>query len=397
MLDRLAERGIDPAALGLDLNSSLDINDVRDSGNTGIGLVWSRQWHPRVQSNVSLGYSRFTDIRDRSTQVGANGNPSAEENHVEDLTFKATVPFTLGVGHTLEGGIEVTAHDIAYNLQSGTGRRGGGDSPLAAILNQSESGRLTSVFLQDHWLVGSRLLVVPGVRLTSFDRSGTRYTEPRLAATFFVNDRFKLKAATGRYHQFTSQITREDVLQGNQEFWSLANGTTVPVSAATHIIAGGAYERGNLLIDVELFSKDLSELTQFAPRLVNASAEIDYDDFFYHGDGTARGAEVLVQNRSGRHTGWVSYTLSKVEESFPTLEATPFPATHDQATSWKSSTCSRSETGISPRRGSTRPASHTRNRSGWKLSSFRSARSTVWLRAQRTAPGSPLIIGWTWR
>ena len=331
LLDRLAERGIDPAALGLDLNSSLDIADVRDSGNTGIGLLWSRQWHARVQSEVSLGYSRFTDIRDRSTQVGANGNPTTEDNHVEDITFKATVPITLGVGHTLEGGIEVTAHDIAYNLQSGAGRPGGGGtSPLAAILSQSERGRLTSLFLQDRWLFGSRLLVMPGVRLTSFDRTGTRYTEPRFAATFFVNDRFKLKASTGRYHQFTSQITREDVLQGNQEFWSLANGTTVPVAGATHLIAGAAYERGDLLIDVELFSKDLSDLTQFAPRFINPTAEIDYDEFFYHGDGTARGAEVLVQKRSGRHTGWVSYTLSKVEETFPTLEIEPFLANHDQ-------------------------------------------------------------------
>ena len=104
----------------------------------------------------------------------------------------------------------------------------------------------------------------------------------------------------------------------------------MPVSAATHVITGGAYERENLLIDVELFSKDLSELTQFAPRLATASAEINYDDFFCHGDGTARGGEVLVQKRSGRHTGWVSYTLSKVEGSFPTLETAPFLANHDQ-------------------------------------------------------------------
>ena len=330
LLDRLAERGIDPAALGLDVNSSLDITDVRDSGNTGVGLVWSRQWHDRVQSDVSLGYSRFSDLRDRSTQVGGNGNPSAEDNHVEDITFKAAVPITLGVGHTLEGGIEVTAHDIAYNLQTGAARPGGGTSPLAAVLNQAERGRLTSLFLQDRWLIGTRLLVVPGVRHTSFDRTDTRYTEPRLAATFFMNDRFKLKASAGRYHQFTSQITREDVLQGNQEFWSLANGTTVPVAAATHLIAGAAYERGDVLIDVELYSKDLSDLTQFAPRFVNPSTEIDYDDFFYHGDGTARGGELLIQKRSGRHTGWVSYTLSKVEETFPSLEPDPFLANQDQ-------------------------------------------------------------------
>ena len=336
LLDRLRARGIDPAERGLDLNSSFDISDVRDSGNTGVGLMWSRQWSTRVQSEVSLGYSRFNDIRDRTSRVGSNGNPSAENNHVEDLTFRATVPVTLGAGHRFEGGVEVTSTDIAYSLQAGVGApRGGnpegGATQLAGILNQSSQGRLRSVFLQDHWLLGSRLLVVPGVRLTDFDQTSTRYTEPRLAATWFMNDRFKLKAATGRYHQFTDQITREDVLQGDREFWSLANGTTVPVAEATHLIVGGAYERGDLLIDVEVFSKDLSQLTQFAPRLIGASTEVNFDDFFYHGTGTARGAELLLQKRlSARHTGWVSYTVSKVEELFPELQADPFLAAHDQ-------------------------------------------------------------------
>ena len=330
IFDRLQARGIDPAALGLDLNSSFDITDVRDSGNTGVGFVWSRQWNRRVHSDVSLGYSRYDDVRERSARVGSNNNPSAEDNRVEDLTFKASIPITLGVGHTLEGGLEVTSNDIAYGFQSGAIRQGDAESPLADVLNQSTQGRLTSLFLQDRWLLGSRLLVVPGIRLTSFDGTSQSFTEPRLAATYFVNDRFKLKAAAGRYQQFTNRITREDLLQGNREFWSLANGTTVPVARATHLIGGGAYERGSLLVDVEIFAKDLSDLTQFAPRLTEASAELDFDEFFYHGDGTVRSAEVLVQKRTGRHTGWVAYTLSKVEEVFPEFEPDPFPATHDQ-------------------------------------------------------------------
>ena len=331
LFERLLARGIDPAERGLDLNSTLDITDVRDSGNTGVGLVWSRQWNSSVLSEVSLGYSRFQDVRDRARQIGSNANPSAESNLVDDLTFKATVPITLGVGHTFEGGVEVTGNRLSYSLQSGQGQGARlGASPLASVLHRDEGGRLAAAFLQDRWLIGSRLLLVPGVRLTHFDRTGGRYTEPRLAATLFVTDTFKLKTAAGRYHQFTNRITREDVLQGNREFWSLSDGTTVPVAEATHLIGGASYERGDLLVDVELFTKDLTDLTQFAPRFATASDDLDYDAFFYRGTGTARGGELLVQKRSGRHTGWASYTLSAVEESFPDLQAAPFPATHDQ-------------------------------------------------------------------
>ena len=331
LFERLLARGIDPAERGLDINSSLDISDVRDSGNTGVGLVWSRQWNSSVLSEVSLGYSRFQDVRDRARQIGSNANPSAESNLVDDLTFRATVPITLGVGHTFEGGVEVTGNRLSYSLQSGQGQGARlGAGPLASVLNRDEGGRLAAAFLQDRWLIGSRLLLVPGVRLTHFDRTGGRYTEPRLAATLFLTDAFKLKTAAGRYYQFTNRITREDVLQGNREFWSLSDGTTVPVAEATHLIGGASYERSDLLVDVELFTKDLTDLTQFAPRFAAASDDLDYDAFFYRGTGTARGGELLVQKRSGQHTGWASYTLSAVEEWFPDLQAAPFPATHDQ-------------------------------------------------------------------
>ena len=331
LFERLRERGIDPAERGLDPNGTLDISDVRDSGNTGVGLIWSRQWNPSVLSEVSLGYSRFEDVRDGSRQLGSNDNPSTEGNQVEDLTFRATVPITLGVGHTFEGGVEVTENRLSYSLESGQGQGARfGASPLASVLNRYERGRLAAAFLQDRWLIGSRLLLVPGLRLTHFNRTGGRYTEPRLAATLFLTDTFKLKTAAGRYHQFTNRITREDVLQGNREFWSLSDGTTVPVAEATHLIGGASYERGGLFVDVEFFTKDLTDLTQFAPRFTAASDDLDYDDFFYRGTGTARGTELLVQKRSGRHTGWASYTLSQVEESFPDLQAAPFPATHDQ-------------------------------------------------------------------
>ena len=50
---------------------------------------------------------------------------------------------------------------------------------------------------------------------------------------------------------------------------------------------------------------------------------------FYRGTGKARGLEVLAQRKAGRHTGWASYTLSRVTYDFPDLGA-PFVADHDR-------------------------------------------------------------------
>ena len=333
--DGLRDRGIDPADLGLDATSGLDFDNLRDYGTTGVGLIWERQWRPNVRSRMSLGYSRFGDVRDRGTRLGRfNLAPTGERNVVEDLMFKAAAPVTLGAGHTLEAGVEVTSNSLEYVFRTGVLARAaaaGEESPAGSVLELGASGLLAAAYLQDRWLIGSRLLLVPGIRLTRFDRTGAGYTEPRLAGTLFVTDAFKLKAAAGRYYQFTNRIIREDVLQGNREFWSLSDDETVPVAEATHLIGGATYApRGGLVVDVELFSKELSNLTLFAPRLASATAGVDFTDYFHYGTGTVRGGELLVQKRSGPHTGWVSYTLSRVEETFPALQADPFPAAHDQ-------------------------------------------------------------------
>ena len=138
LFERLRERGIDPAERGLDLNGTVDISDVRDSGNTGVGLVWSRQWNRSVLSEVSLGYSRFEDVRDRARQIGSNANPSAESNLVDDVTFRATVPITLGVGRGRRGGDREPAL-LQPAVRAGAGRpaRREAPSPTSSIATRA--------------------------------------------------------------------------------------------------------------------------------------------------------------------------------------------------------------------------------------------------------------------
>ena len=143
-------------------------------------------------------------------------------------------------------------------------------------------------------------------------------------------EHFELKGAFGQYRQVVNRITREDQGQGDREFWTLADGDVVPVARSSQAVAGVGYESGSLLVDVELFRKPMSDLTEFAPRLRPGQTPGESRQSFYVGTGLARGFDVLVQRRFGRNTGWASYTYGKVELDFPTLEPEPFPASHDQ-------------------------------------------------------------------
>lgn len=80
----------------------------------------------------------------------------------------------------------------------------------------------------------------------------------------------------------------------------------------------------------EIFYKSLHNLTTFAPRLRPGDGTSSAGQAFYQDSGTARGLELLLQKKAGRHTGWLSYTLSKTEETFTTLKTETYPSSQDQ-------------------------------------------------------------------
>jgi hypothetical protein len=170
---------------------------------------------------------------------------------------------------------------------------------------------------------------MPGLRLTRFDRTKTTYAEPRFDARLKLGSRLTLKTAWGVYHQFANRIVREDVMQGDRSFWALSDGARVPVGRAVHWIVGLAYETDGWLLDAEAYLKDLSGVAEYSTRFAPPEESTDFGSLFYQGTGRARGLEFLLQKKAGRYTGWISYTLSRVEYDVPGFGSGTYPASHD--------------------------------------------------------------------
>ena len=142
---------------------------------------------------------------------------------------------------------------------------------------------------------------------------------------------FRLKAAWGRYNQFINRIILENIFGGSRDFWLLADGESIPVQSSEHIIVGAAFETKDFLIDVEAYQKTNTGLVEYSLRFGDPyDTTQNFNDLFFEGTGIVRGIEFLLQKKFGALTGWLAYTLSKVEYTFPGLQETPFPALHDQ-------------------------------------------------------------------
>ncbi len=320
------------------LGGTLDNTDLSNWGNTGASLKWSRRWSDRLYTNTLVSYSNYFSYRDLansvSIQLRANSIRNArfgtlERNNLTDRTIKTDIEYRLAANQQLQAGVQFTRNVIDYTYST---------NDTTTILEKHNRGQSLAAYVQDDIrLMDNRLLLKPGVRLTNFNVTGQVYTEPRLSATYQLTDRLRLKGAVGRYYQFIKQVTREDISQGNKTFWLLPDKGSLPVGAATHYIAGVAYETPDYLIDVEGYAKDLSGVTEYTLRFApQVGRGLQPQETFFSGTGTVRGVDVLVQKKVGAYTGWIGYTYAMVLNNIAAYGDKPYYANQDVRHEFKS-------------------------------------------------------------
>lgn len=325
------ERGMEPTIL-----IELDIDENRDWGNTGFSGKWSRQWGAKWYSNLLVAnsnyfseYKRDLDILvtlvERDTVVVDRNQVGIEDNDVRDLTFRLDNELQLTSKHKLEFGLWGTLAEVDYKFVR--------DDTLT-ILNLQQEAQYYAAYLSDTWEPIPNLSINAGIRGTYYDLSEEIYWAPRFSFQYNLTDRIKLKGGYGKHYQFVNRIVNENVTEGSRDFWLLADDDLVKVSSAEHYVFGAAYETGDYIFDVEAYRKDLSNLAEFSLRFQRN--DIDLDRLFFLGTGYAQGIEFLLQKKRGAYTGWATYTLARVRNTFPGINnGFEFSALHDQRHEFK--------------------------------------------------------------
>lgn len=317
---------------GRDFNFSLDIFDESHWGNSGSSFKWSRRWNDQLYSNALLSQSNYFSFRDRGvnsvierdTTTTTINNSTTEDNDLRDFSFRWDWEWQPSLVHKIGFGVFGTAFDIKYDyIQNDT----------TTVLARDDQGQLGGAYAQVNSTIADKFIIVPGVRLSYFQPTNKAYVEPRLQLQYLLSDRIKLKAATGRYYQFANRVIREDIAQGSRDFWVLADGERVSVGHSDHFIAGVSYETSDYLIDVEGYAKTLDNITEYSTRFVlngfGRETSLDFEENFFNGTGLAQGVELLLQKKAGKLSGWLSYTLGRVEHQFDVFGEDAFPASHD--------------------------------------------------------------------
>ncbi len=317
---------------GSDLEVQLETTDLNKWGNLGISGKWARQWNSRLHTDLLAAYSRYFSTYDKNMvlsvlstlpdddSTGSNVgfvSASLEDNLVRDITYRLDAVYNASRSHTVKSGFWLSQFHSRYDFIL---------NDTIQLLDRDDKGWLAAFYVQDRWQIGKNEITA-GLRFSNYENTGNWYWEPRIAVTVPVTAKLSIKAAWGYYYQYVNRIINENVLEGSRDFWILSDDNLKP-SFSEHLILGTAYETTNWLFSVEGYYKFMDNLFEFSRRFTGRA---DYADYFFIGDGVAKGIELLVQKKYGKLSGWIGYTLGKVEHTFSAFnEGEPFPADNDR-------------------------------------------------------------------
>lgn len=317
-------------------------------GNTTGTFRWNHNFNSHLFSNTTLAYSDYNhhiEIADKSSNTKI-------ESKIRDFSLKEDFQYFMSNDDRINFGFTSTHHNLNPGLIDASKNSGYNSKTMdnkyaleSAVYIHHEKGI-------GKWKInyGLRLSVYnafgPGefykfnkegdvTDSTSYDAGQLIKTyinlEPRAAASFQLDSISSLKIAYSRNTQNIHLISNSASTQPT-DLWILSSPNVKPEIADQ--VSLGYYRdlgRGRYEFSSEIYYKQLQNQIDFkdgAALTVNNYVESQ----LLYGIGRAYGLELFLKKKTGRVTGWVSYTLSRTERQIDDINNGTWYAAHQDQT-----------------------------------------------------------------
>lgn len=284
---------------------------------------------PGLSNNTKVSFTKYRFIdRDRYTDKSDNTKyNSAFKSRIYDWAINSDVEFQPGNAYKMLAGAGATFHffmpgkTTASNINEGETYI---DSTYGSTsLNAFESqAYIENIFSFKH------LNFNLGARLSHFlvDGKNYFYAEPRLSLGIPITASTLVKASYTQMHQHVNMLSNPTA-GFETDFWVPAT-EKVPPSGSQQFAVGIEKNTSKFEAGIEAYYKKLNNLVTFKEGEVFQGNATDWQDrVAINGTGTSKGIEFFARKKTGKITGWVSYTLAKSDRQFDEInfgETYPF-------------------------------------------------------------------------
>ena len=312
-------------------------------GNVTSTLRWNYLFSNRLFGNLTAIYSRYqlsTEVDDRSTVI-SNGDRESETlrlrylSGIRDWGLKLDLDYIPDPAHYIRVGGSGTLHTyrpgaahIKFDPIDGTPE----DTTLTAQVTDAME---YSLYAEDDVRLTDLLKANLGLHTSGFLVDGEIYTslQPRVSLRYLLPSDWAVKASYAQMRQYIHLLSNSTVGLPT-DLWLPATERVRPQRSQQVGVGLARQLREQYEFSIEGYYKTMDELIEYregASFLVGFGESEDWQDKVETGRGWSYGAELFLQKKRGRTTGWAGYTLSWSRRRFDGLnEGRSFPYRYDR-------------------------------------------------------------------
>ncbi len=295
-------------------------------GNATGTLRWNHLFNQKLFTNTSLVFSnyRFQIYQDEKDR---DGTEYALDYHsgIRDIGIKQDWDFFPSPRHALKFGFSSTYHRFTPSAVVLKDSQVNQFSREVKAIDVAESG----VYAEDTWRPLDRLRLNAGFRLSHYATRGRQYLrpEPRLAASYSLGGDLSAKASYAQMNQYVHLLSNTGIGLPT-DLWVPTTARVAP-QQSRQVAAGLAkdFVDQGLQLTLEGYYKKMDNIIGYregASFLLledgpESAGKVNWEDNVTAGQGWSYGAELLLQKKAGRFSGWVGYTLSWTQLQFDEL------------------------------------------------------------------------------
>lgn len=296
-------------------------------GNIVTAARWNHQFTPKLFLNTTMTYSNY-DLKVHASETDTYqkdtlGNLATEsfaaiyKSGIRDFSGKLDFDYIPSPNHYVRFGASATRHiyspgaltvkveDESFNIDTTLGTK---------PINSMEY----DAYVEDDMKFGALKMNI-GLHFSAFAPKDVVYTslQPRIGLRYLLPSGYALKGSFTTMTQYLNLLASESFSLPS-DLWVPSTKNIVPQQSWQSAI-GVAKSFKDYELSVEGFYKQMKNVVSYLPGesfltglevLEDGGEGNSWETKITQGDGEAYGAEVFLQKKKGKTTGWIGYTLS---------------------------------------------------------------------------------------
>ncbi|MFI5172634.1 MAG: TonB-dependent receptor plug domain-containing protein [Chitinophagales bacterium] len=307
-------------------------------GNATAVARWNHLFTKKIFSNLTATFTDYKfDIYSNFTDENSSGDDTflgfEYFSGIYDWSLKYDLDYIPLPSHYLKFGGGITYHTFQPGATQFESDNEDVFDDEFSLSSDNIFATEFDIYAEDDWEVTNKIKINYGIHASAFLVNEVFYKslQPRFSARYLINPKFSFKASFSTMTQYIHLLTNSGIGLPT-DLWVPATDTVPPQQSYQPAI-GIAYElKEDYELSVEGYYKKMKNIIEYKDGANYLFEGLQgWEDKVERGEGWAYGAELFIQKKEGKLTGWVGYTLSWSYRQFPYINlGEKFPYKYDR-------------------------------------------------------------------